>query len=56
MFRHHVYHGSTDEDIDDESRSLSEFADEQNGTKHTPFAIQPEWVPSNGSHMLLKFQ
>ena len=56
MFRHHVYNGNTDEDIEDETRSLPEFADEQNRTKYTPFAVQPELYPSNGSHMLLKFR
>ena len=56
MFRHHVYCGKTDEDIEDETRSLPEFADEQNGTKHTSFAVQPELYPNNGLHMLLKFR
>lgn len=56
MFCHHVYRGNTDEDIEDETRSLPEFAGEQNGAKHTSFAIQPEFYPSNGLHMLLNFR
>jgi hypothetical protein len=55
MFSHHVFHGDADQSIEDEARSLPDF-DEFNSNQYTPYAIQPECMPTNGSHLLLKFR
>jgi len=55
LFPHHVFRGESGDSLIEEAKTLPEFDENESVVDFTPYVIQPEFMPTNGTHLLLKF-